>query len=208
MSLLTPTPEAIQQAADLLKAGGIVAFPTATLYGLGADARNAAAVEKVYAAKGRPSVKPLIVIAGTKEALEREVVFNSVADELATHFWPGPLTIVLPLRPDTTIAPIVTAGGPTCAVRVESHPVTRDLMQAFGGLIVAPSANLADDAPPTTPQEVLQSLGAATPLVLAAGKTDSNVASTLIDVTAATPRILREGAISREQIQHVIGRVD
>ena len=205
MSLLAPTPESIARAAELLRAGDIVAFPTETVYGLGADARNAAAVAKVFAAKGRPAFNPLMVHALDIAALTTEAVFDARAEDLAAHFWPGPLAMVLPLRADSTIAPITCAGLRTVAVRVPSHPVARDLLRAFGGLIAAPSANKSESLSPTTPKHVHDSLGDAVPLILVGGKTTVGLESTIIDLTTETPRLLRAGGTAREDIERIIG---
>lgn len=205
MIVTTATPESISRAADLLHAGDIVAFPTETVYGLGGDARNAQAVAKIFAAKGRPSFNPLIVHGYNAEALMPDAVFDSRAEELATHFWPGPLSLVLPLHAASTIAPITCAGLPSVAVRVPSHPVARDLLKAFGGLIAAPSANRSEQLSPTTPQHVVESLGNTVPLILAGGRTTVGLESTIVDLTSERPRLLREGGIPRADIENVIG---
>jgi L-threonylcarbamoyladenylate synthase len=205
MPLLAPTPESIAHAAATLRAGGIVAFPTETVYGLGADACNAAAVAAVFAAKGRPSFNPLMVHALDINALTGEAVFDARAEDVAAHFWPGPLAMVLPLAAGSRIAPITCAGLSTVAVRVPSHPVARDLLQAFGGLVAAPSANKSESLSPTTPKHVHDSLGTAAPLILVGGKTTVGLESTIIDLTTPTPRLLRAGGIAREDIERIIG---
>ena len=147
-----------EKASAILRAGGLVAFPTETVYGLGADACDPSAVAGIYAAKGRPSFNPLIAHVANLDMAQRLVTFNEDALKLATHFWPGPLTLVLPLQPDVGIAQAASAGLPTLAVRVPDHPVALALISAFGGPVVAPSANPSGRISPTTAQHVIDGL--------------------------------------------------
>jgi L-threonylcarbamoyladenylate synthase len=202
-------PPAIAEAAALLAAGELVAFPTETVYGLGADAANARAVAQVFAVKERPQFNPLINHAADAERLRREAQFDARADLLAARFWPGPLTLVLPKRANATGASITHAGLPFISVRVPAHPVARALIEAFAnigsGLDAAPSANRSTQLSPTTAQHVADSLGDRAPLILDGGRTGVGVESTIVDLTAETPRILRPGGIAREQIEALIG---
>ena len=201
-----PDPEALREAARLLASGGLVAFPTETVYGLGADALNPRAVEGIFAAKGRPADNPLIVHVATAEeafALAREV--PEVARRLAAAFWPGPLTLVLPKAP--VVPGEVTAGLDTFAVRVPDHPVARALLAAFGGAVAAPSANTSGRPSPTTAQHVLQDLDGRIDAVIDAGETGFGVESTVLDVTQDPPVILRPGGVTGEAIAKVAGAV-
>src|SRR5215470_1954038 len=145
---------AIAGAARIVRAGGLVAFPTETVYGLGADATNGAAVARLYAAKGRPTFNPLIVHVADLATAQRLGRFDTTASALATAFWPGPLTLVLPKTEDCPVADLATAGLDTVAVRVPAHPVAREILRAFGGPVVAPSANLSGHVSPTTAAHV------------------------------------------------------
>lgn len=209
MRILAADDSAIIEAAALLQAGEIVAFPTETVYGLGADATNAQAVAKVFAAKNRPSFNPLINHAFSTDVLLGEVEFDSRAEELAAHFWPGPLTLVLNKHANAKGASITHAGLPYMSVRIPNHPIARQLLQEFAhvgsGLIAAPSANRSNSLSPTTAQHVAESLGDSVPLILAGGKTAVGVESTIIDLTTSTARILRPGGIAREEIERLIG---
>jgi L-threonylcarbamoyladenylate synthase len=190
----------IAQAATLIRAGELVAFPTETVYGLGARADDEAAVKAIFAAKGRPADRPLIVhvrdIASAKR-LTRS--WPALAQRLAEAFWPGPLTLVLSKAEGVPDA--VTAGGDTVAVRAPAHPAAIRLLGACGIDIAAPSANRSGQEPPTTADEVLRELDGRIPLVLDGGTCPVKVPSTLIDLTdPANPRILRHGAIAAEQL--------
>ena len=156
--LLPPDAAGLAEAARLLAAGRLVAFPTETVYGLGGDATSAAAVAAIYAAKGRPARNPLIVHVADLSAARRLARFDARAERLADAFWPGPLTLVLPLRDDAGLAPAVTAGLPTVALRVPDHPVAGALLAAFGGPLAAPSANPSGKVSPTMPAHVMAGL--------------------------------------------------
>ena len=196
---------AIADAARVLRAGGLVAFPTETVYGLGADAANALAVAKLYAAKGRPSFNPLIahvVDAAAARALGR---FDDVAGRLAV-FWPGPLTLVLPRLTTCPVADLATAGLNTIAVRVPSHPVAHALLTAMRGPIVAPSANRSGHVSPTTAAHVRDDLGGRIDLILDDGPASVGLESTIVACIDAQPLLLRSGALPRAAIERALGR--
>lgn len=187
---------AITQAAALIQAGAIVAVPTETVYGLAADATNADAVARIYAAKGRPSFNPLIVHLPDRAAAERIAVFDDEARALADRWWPGPLTLVLPLRPDAGIAGLVTAGLDTIALRVPAHRAMQALLHASGRPLAAPSANASNAISPTRAQHVAASLGNRIPLILDDGPTTAGLESTIV----GNGTILRPGPITAEQL--------
>jgi L-threonylcarbamoyladenylate synthase len=192
----------IGEATRLLRAGEVVAFPTETVYGLGADAFNAAAVGRVFEAKGRPADNPLIVHVATPEDLERCAAINDRARLLMTQLMPGPLTLVLPAR--SAIPSIVRAGLPTVAVRMPDHPVALALIRVAGPL-VAPSANTSGRPSPTTAQHVLDDLDGRIAAVLDGGPCHFGLESTVLDVTGEVPAILREGSLPAESIAAVLG---
>ncbi len=201
-----PDPEAIRAAAATLAAGGLVAFPTETVYGLGADALNAAAVDRIFEAKGRPADNPIIVHIADESALPDLVtVVPSTARVLMARCWPGPLTLVLPSAP---AVPSVTRGGlPTVAVRMPSHPVALALIRAAGRPLAAPSANRSGRPSPTTAQHVMADVGDAVDLVLDAGPTPLGVESTVVDVTGETPVLLRPGGVALEVLESIVGTI-
>jgi len=186
---------AIAEAARLITAGQPVAVPTETVYGLAADATNAEAVARIYEAKGRPSFNPLIVHVPDPRAAERIGAFNDEARSLASKHWPGPLTLVVPLRPNADIATIVTAGLSTIALRVPAHPAMQALLDATGRPLAAPSANASGSISPTRAQHVLKSLGDRIPLIIDAGPTDRGIESTIVAVSDSGARLLRRGPI-------------
>jgi L-threonylcarbamoyladenylate synthase len=197
----------VSKAVDILRRGGLVAFPTETVYGLGADATNADAVLKIFAAKGRPPTNPLIVhVSDVETARHYAARWPDTAEKLAAAFWPGPLTLVVPKRPE--IPDVVTAGRPTVGLRVPGHPLALELLRAFGGPIAAPSANRSTRVSATIGRHVRDELGDAVDLVLEGGWCELGIESTVLDVSATVPRILRPGSVTREQIESVIGRVD
>lgn len=208
--VLDSSAASIGRAVDALRTGRLVAFPTETVYGLGADASNAAAVASIFAAKGRPSFNPLISHVADLDTAERFAAFDDRARDLAAHYWPGPLTFVLPRLDPNPIADLTNAGLPTVALRVPAHPVANALLRAFGGAIAAPSANRSGAVSPTAPAHVIESLGdrAEIALVLAAGRTEVGLESTVLDLTEATPVLLRPGAVTREQIEQVVGAIE
>ena len=188
-------PEAIAQAAALILAGQPVAVPTETVYGLAADATNAAAVARIYEAKGRPSFNPLIVHVLSLEEAQRYAVFDAQALALAEAHWPGPLTLVLPMGELREVASLVTAGLPTIALRVPAHPATRALLEASGRPLAAPSANASGRISPTRATHVMASLGGRIPLVIDGGPTAHGLESTIVALTGGPPRLLRPGPI-------------
>lgn len=191
---------AIAEAAALIRAGGIVAVPTETVYGLAADARDAAAVAGIYAAKGRPSFNPLIVHVADLAAAERIAQFDDDARTVAAQFWPGPLTLVLPLRADAGIASLVTAGLDTIAIRVPAHRAMQALIAASAAPLAAPSANASNAISPTRAEHVAASLGARVPLIIDDGATAAGVESTIL----AGRTILRPGPITAEMLGEVL----
>ncbi|MBK8910247.1 MAG: threonylcarbamoyl-AMP synthase [Chlorobi bacterium] len=194
---------AIAQAAQALRAGDVVAFPTETVYGLGADAFNADAVANVFAAKGRPADNPLIVHVALQSGFERCALLSPRAERLIQALTPGPLTLVLPSRPE--VPAIVRAGLPTVAVRMPDHPVAHRLLLASGPL-VAPSANRSGRPSPTTAQHVLDDLSGRIAAVLDGGPCRVGIESTVIDLSGAAPVLLRAGAVSPEAIAEVLGQ--
>lgn len=196
---------AITAATQLLGAGQIVAIPTETVYGLAADAQNAEAVARIYAAKGRPDFNPLIVHVRDQKAAEKLGVFNATAQALAEAFWPGPLTLVLPLQPDAPIARAVTAGLPTIAIRCPAHPVMQALLLKSGLSLAAPSANPSGSISPTRADHVLKGLGGAVPMILDGGSCSAGLESTIVAVREDGWQILRPGPVTSEDIENVIG---
>lgn len=191
----------IAQAAERLRAGHLVAFPTETVYGLGADATNDRAVAGIFAAKGRPSFNPVIVHVNERDGAADHVIFDDRADLLASIFWPGPLTMILPRRENSPVSLLCSAGLPTLAIRCPAHPVARALITAFGKPIAAPSANASGSLSPTTPQHVLQSLGDKAGMILAGGKSAVGLESTVVDLTGDVPLVLRPGAVTLEDLR-------
>lgn len=207
LDLERPDDAVIARAASLLRAGEVVAFPTETVYGLGADALNAAAVERIYAAKGRPAHNPIIVhVADGAAARPLVTAWPEAAARLAGRFWPGPLTVVLPRA--AVIPSIVTAGATTVAIRVPAHPVAQALLRAAGRPIAAPSANASGRVSPTRAEHVRLSLGGRIPMILDGGDCPGGIESTVVDLTAAPPRLLRPGLVSAAAIEAVIGRIE
>ncbi|MGC9396969.1 MAG: L-threonylcarbamoyladenylate synthase [Anaerolineae bacterium] len=203
----SPDPAAIRQAATVLRSGGLVAFPTETVYGLGANALDAEAVQGIFAAKGRPAYDPLIVhLAGTEALLDVVAEVPPLVEVLVTRFWPGPLTLVLPRGPRVPLA--VTAGGPTVAVRVPAHPVALALIRAAGFPIAAPSANRFGHLSPTQATHVLDDLDGRIDVILDGGSTPVGVESTVLSLVTPVPTILRPGGVSREALVGALGQVD
>lgn len=187
---------AIAEAARLIVAGHCVAVPTETVYGLAADATNGEAVAGIYAAKGRPSFNPLIVHVADLAAAEEIAAFNDAARNLAARYWPGPLTLVLPLKPESGIASLVTAGLPTIALRCPAHPAMQALLRATGKPLAAPSANASGTISPTRAEHVAKSLGERIPLIIDAGPCAVGLESTIVAVAAdGSLRLLRPGPV-------------
>jgi L-threonylcarbamoyladenylate synthase len=197
--------EWIEEAGGLLRSGALVAFPTETVYGLGADATNGEAVARVFAAKGRPSFNPLIVhVLG----LEQAVIigsFSATARRLTEAFWPGPLTLVVPRIETTDVSDLVSAGLPTVALRSPDHPVARQLLKAAQRPVAAPSANLSGHVSATRAEHVAADLGDRAAVILDAGQTPRGLESTVVSLTGAAPVLLRPGAISADAIEKVLG---
>ncbi len=196
---------AVAEAARCLGQGGLVAFPTETVYGLGADASNPKAIARLYQAKGRPAFNPLIAHVGDLAAAMRIARFDAQATALARAFWPGPLTLVLPKSGDCAVADLATAGLDTIAVRVPAHPVARDILRAFGGPVVAPSANLSGHVSPTTAAHVQSDLAGRIDLIVDGGAVAVGVESTIVGCFDE-PMLLRPGGLPRGEIERVLGR--
>jgi L-threonylcarbamoyladenylate synthase len=196
---------AVTAAARALAAGGLVAFPTETVYGLGADATNPAAIARLYQAKGRPAFNPLITHVGDLAAAQRIARFDAAALALAHAFWPGPLTLVLPKTRDCAVADLATAGLDTIAIRLPAHPVARDILRSFGGPVVAPSANLSGHVSPTTAAHVEHDLSGRIDLIVDGGPVAVGVESTIVGCFE-TPMLLRPGGLPRGEIERVLGR--
>ena len=190
--------ETIAEAARLVRAGEPVAVPTETVYGLAADATNAEAVARIYEAKGRPSFNPLIVHVIDLASAERIGVFDEAARGLAEQHWPGPLTLVVPLREGSGIASIVTAGLETIGIRIPAHPAMQALLRAAGHPLAAPSANVSGSISPTRASHVLKSLGGRIPLIIDGGATERGLESTIVAATDGALRLLRPGPIQIE----------
>lgn len=198
--------DAIKKAGDILKSGGLVAFPTETVYGLGADALNEDAAKKIYAAKGRPSDNPLIVHIADMEALGK--ITETIPEKaivVAKKYWPGPLTMIFQ---KTNAVPLGTTGGlDTVAVRMPEHLIAKEIIRAGGGYIAAPSANTSGRPSPTTAQHVEEDLTGKIDMIVDGGAVDIGVESTILDMTVEPPMILRPGAVTKEMLEDLIGEV-
>jgi L-threonylcarbamoyladenylate synthase len=200
------TPE-VQRAAELLRAGRLVAFPTETVYGLGANALDETAVRRIFEAKGRPHSSPLIVhVASIEMAQELALTWPSKAELLARKFWPGPLTLILPKRPH--VPDLVTASLPSVGLRIPAHPLAQALLEAARIPIAAPSANRFTELSPTTAEHVREGLGSRVDMILDGGPCTVGIESTVLSLAADIPRILRPGMISQTQMEEVIGPVE
>ena len=199
-----PAAGAADTAARCLEGGGLVAFPTETVYGLGADATNARAVARLYEAKGRPSFNPLIAHVGDLQAAKRIARFEDKSLRLAEAFWPGPLTLVLPKASGCPVSDLATAGLETIAVRVPAHPVAHNILRAFGKPIVAPSANISGHVSPTTAEHVFGDLSGRIDLIVDGGPVSVGVESTIVGCFEP-PLLLRPGGLPREDIERVLG---
>lgn len=195
----------VEQAARILRSGGLVAFPTETVYGLGADAANDEAVRRVFAAKGRPADHPLIVhFAAPEDAARWAARWSDDAEKLAAAFWPGPLTLIVPKA--AHVSDVVTGGHSTVGVRVPDHPVAQSLLRAFEGGLAAPSANRFGQVSPTTAAHVAIELADRVDLILDGGACRVGVESTIVDLSGETPRLLRPGGVSLESLEATLGR--
>jgi L-threonylcarbamoyladenylate synthase len=205
MTVTLPPDEAgVARAAQILRDGGLVAFPTETVYGLGGDARNDLAVAGIFAAKGRPSFNPLIVHVPDLAAAERCAVFSDQARGLAQAFWPGPLTMVLPLRGEADLSPLVTAELPTVAIRIPAHPLAQTLLRAFGGPLAAPSANPSGRVSPTRAGHVVEGLAGRIDAVLDGGACSVGVESTIVGFEGGVT-LLRPGGLPVEALEAAFG---
>ncbi len=194
----------LARAAAILSAGGLVAFPTETVYGLGGDARSDHAVARIFDAKGRPRFNPLIVHVPDLASARRYAAFDATAEALAAAFWPGPLTLVLPLRDDAGLSPLVTAGLATVAIRVPAHPLARALLNAFAGPLAAPSANPSGKVSPTRAEHVVAGLTGKIEAILDGGPCAVGVESTILGLDGA-PTLLRPGGIPSETLENALG---
>ena len=204
-SVLPANEAAVAAAARSLREGGLVAFPTETVYGLGADATNAAAIARLYQAKGRPAFNPLIAHVGDLAAAREIGRFDASAMRLAEAFWPGPLTLVLPKTDSCAVADLATAGLDTVAIRIPAHPVARDILRVFGRPVVAPSANLSGHVSPTTAAHVQSDLEGRIDLIVDGGAVAVGVESTIVGIFDE-PMLLRPGGLSRADVERILGR--
>lgn len=204
MTVESVNPQSIALAARLLDEGRLVAFPTETVYGLGADAANDLAVASIFETKGRPQFNPLIAHIADINWVERFAVMTETARLLAERFWPGPLTMVMKRTPDCPLSHLVSAGLDTVGVRFPVHPSAQQMIKAFGRPVAAPSANISGTVSPTTAEHVADGLGERIPLILDGGACDVGVESTIIDVSENDPALLRAGGVGVEEIEDVL----
>lgn len=206
--ILTPNHQGLQSAAKLLIDGGLVAFPTETVYGLGGDATSDGAVAAIFEAKGRPKFNPLIVHFPDIEAARVHVNFNPLAEKLAAAFWPGPLTLILPRRTNSPLSLLVSAGLDTVAVRVPSHGVAHDLLVTVNRPVAAPSANRSGDISPTQASHVCDSLAHLIDAVIDGGPCQIGIESTVVAFDGERAVLLRPGGLTREELEQVIGPIN
>ncbi|MEM6590120.1 MAG: L-threonylcarbamoyladenylate synthase [Pseudomonadota bacterium] len=203
-AILNTDAPGLAEAADVLRMGGLVAFPTETVYGLGADARNDTAVARIFEAKGRPRFNPLIVHVADIAAAQQLVEWSDTADRLASAFWPGPLTLVMPLIPKSGLSPLVTADLPSLAIRIPAQPIGQALLRTFNGPIAAPSANPSGRISPTTADHVRDGLSGKIDAIVDGGACDVGLESTIIGLNA-TPCLLRPGGLPHTAIEAALG---
>lgn len=208
MPVKAVTNESIREAAALLRGGHLVAFPTETVYGIGANAFDGRAVARIFEIKGRPSFNPVIVHVADTQAAEKLVEMDDRARAVAARFWPGPLTMILPRRDGCPVSELCSAGLPTLAVRAPAHAVAQKLLKECGFPLAAPSANKSGTVSATTPAYVAQSFGDEIDMVLASGACAIGLESTVLDLSGAEPAILRPGAATAEDLTPVLGSVD
>lgn len=201
---LAPTPAGLARAAEILRGNELVAFPTETVYGLGGDARSDMATARIFAAKGRPRFNPLIVHVANLDAAREIAVFHDTALDVAAAFWPGPLTLVLPIKPGANLSPLVTADLASVAIRVPAHPTAQALLGAFGGPLAAPSANPSGRISPTRADHVMDGLQGRIAAVLDGGLCAVGVESTILGLIG-TPTLLRPGGIPVEALEAMFG---
>ena len=207
-TMIAASAKSVCKAAEILKGGGLVAIPTETVYGLAARADQDEAVQQIYEAKGRPPANPLILHVINISQAKEYAVFDEKSETLAKMFWPGPLTLVLPLRRDSKLASAVTAGLDTIAIRSPSHPVAREVIEKTGVPLAAPSANKSGTLSPTRALDVSISLGDDVDMILADSGVSVGLESTIIDLSSDIPTILREGAFTEEDFSPYIGEID
>lgn len=195
---------AIEEAAEIIKSGGLVAFPTETVYGLGADGFNEEACRRIYEVKGRPPHKPLSLMVADRKMIDGIAEVTPLAQRLIEEYLPGALTLILPKR--AAVPDFVTAGSQTVGIRMPDNEVALALIRAAQCPIAAPSANFSNEPPPTTAQDVLKSFEGRIPLILDGGACQIGVSSTILDLTSEEPRILRDGAISVESLNRIVSR--
>jgi len=201
--IVSPTPERLQEAETILNNGGLIGLPTETVYGLAADAAQDLAVASIFEVKKRPSFNPLIIHGPCKEAFKEHVVWNDMAETLALAFWPGSLTLVLPRLPKSSLSLLASAGLDSLAIRVPNHPIALSLLQTYGKLLAAPSANLSGKISPTQASHVKEDFPNL--FILEGGDTSVGLESTILDLTGDSPLLLRPGGISQEELERVIG---
>ncbi len=206
-TIKTATPDSIEEAAAIVRKGGLVAFPTETVYGLGANALDGRAVAGIFAAKNRPAINPVIIHVAHRADAEKFVVVDARAKGLMQAFWPGPLTLILPKREEGGVSDLVSAGLPTVAIRTPNHPVALSLIEKAGVPIAAPSANASGEPSATTPRHVQDSLGDRVPFILAGGACSVGLESTVLDLSGAEPVIVRPGAVTAEDLEPYLGDV-
>lgn len=206
-TIMAATQDAIEKAAAIIRGGGIVAFPTETVYGLGANALDGRAVAGIFAAKNRPAINPIIIHVASANDAEKYVHVDARARGIMAAFWPGPLTLILPRREDGGVADLVSAGLPTIAIRMPDHDIARALIAAAGVPVAAPSANASGEPSATTPRHVAQSLGERVPFILAGGACRVGLESTVLDLSGEVPVIARPGAVSAEDLEPYLGAV-
>ncbi len=207
-NVVTADRASIARAAEILRAGGLVAFPTETVYGLGADATDDRAVAAIFEAKGRPRFNPLIVHLPDLEHAAGCVEINDLARTATERFWPGPLTLVLPRRADTMISYLCSAGLDSLAVRAPGHPVAQQLLTEVGRPLAAPSANVSGAVSPTTAAHVAESLGARVDLILDGGPCPVGLESSVLDLTGERPVLLRPGGVPKEDLEAALGPIE
>lgn len=206
INMQNPPADTIAKAVQFIRAGRLVAFPTETVYGLGADATDDVAVAEIFAVKGRPQFNPLIVHVDSVAMAQRFVAWSKTADKLADKFWPGPLTLVLARLSDSKISLLASAGGDTLGVRLPAHPLARALIAQAGVPLAAPSANRSGAVSPTLAAHVREELGDDVPIILDGGACAVGIESTVVDISGEIPALLRPGFVTREQLEEVLGR--
>ncbi|PZO87525.1 MAG: threonylcarbamoyl-AMP synthase [Micavibrio aeruginosavorus] len=205
--IVTPSADSIAEAAAIVREGGLVAFPTETVYGLGANALDGRAVAGIFAAKNRPAINPVIIHVAKREDAEKFVAVDARARGIMQAFWPGPLTLILPKREYGGVSDLVSAGLPTVAIRMPNHPVALALIEAAGVPIAAPSANASGEPSATTPRHVQESLGGRVPMIIADGACSVGLESTVLDLSGEVPVIARPGAVTAEDLADYLGDV-